>query len=109
MSGVWKCDQWDLTERGEKSRVVLFVAARREEEPVLHGAGVELSASLPHRSALLDEKRRLEARIAQLEEELEEEQSNMELLNDRFRKTTLQVAQAAARHLGGAVLPIWHE
>lgn len=43
------------------------------------------------RSALLDEKRRLEARIAQLEEELEEEQSNMELLNDRFRKTTLQV------------------
>lgn len=48
------------------------------------------------RSALLDEKRRLEARIAQLEEELEEEQSNMELLNDRFRKTTLQVAHAAA-------------
>lgn len=47
--------------------------------------------SLSHRSALLDEKRRLEARIAQLEEELEEEQSNMELLNDRFRKTTLQV------------------
>uniref|UniRef100_A0A8C3KWA3 Myosin heavy chain 10 n=1 Tax=Chrysolophus pictus TaxID=9089 RepID=A0A8C3KWA3_CHRPC len=43
------------------------------------------------RSALLDEKRRLEARIAQLEEELEEEQSNMELLNERFRKTTLQV------------------
>ncbi|KFO61190.1 Myosin-10, partial [Corvus brachyrhynchos] len=40
---------------------------------------------------LLDEKRRLEARIAQLEEELEEEQSNMELLNERFRKTTLQV------------------
>lgn len=47
------------------------------------------------RSALLDEKRRLEARIAQLEEELEEEQSNMELLNDRFRKTTLQVKQYA--------------
>uniref|UniRef100_A0A8C9THD4 Myosin heavy chain 10 n=1 Tax=Scleropages formosus TaxID=113540 RepID=A0A8C9THD4_SCLFO len=42
-------------------------------------------------TALLDEKRRLEARIAQLEEELEEEQSNMELLNDRFRKTTMQV------------------
>lgn len=43
------------------------------------------------RSALLDEKRRLEARITQLEEELEEEQSTAELLNDRFRKTTLQV------------------
>uniref|UniRef100_A0A8C2GNC0 Myosin, heavy chain 10, non-muscle n=1 Tax=Cyprinus carpio TaxID=7962 RepID=A0A8C2GNC0_CYPCA len=42
-------------------------------------------------NTLLDEKRRLEARIAQLEEELEEEQSNMELLNDRFRKTTMQV------------------
>lgn len=52
--------------------------------------------SPPPRSALLDEKRRLEARIAQLEEELEEEQSNMELLNDRFRKTTLQVGRAAA-------------
>lgn len=50
-----------------------------------------LSVSVLCRSALLDEKRRLEARIAQLEEELEEEQSNMELLNDRFRKTTLQV------------------
>lgn len=46
------------------------------------------------RSALLDEKRRLEARIAQLEEELEEEQSSMELLNDRFRKTTMQVGRA---------------
>lgn len=56
------------------------------------------------RSALLDEKRRLEARIAQLEEELEEEQSNMELLNDRFRKTTLQVPCGLA--LGTAVSPL---
>lgn len=43
------------------------------------------------RAALMDEKRRLEARIAQLEEELEEEQGNMELLNDRFRKSSMQV------------------
>ncbi len=43
------------------------------------------------RSSLLEEKRRLEARIAQLEEELEEEQGNMELLNDRLRKTNMQV------------------
>lgn len=43
------------------------------------------------RSALTDEKRRLEAKIAQLEEELEEEQSNMEILNDRLRKSTQQV------------------
>lgn len=69
----------------------------------------ELGPPCPARSALLDEKRRLEARIAQLEEELEEEQSNMELLNDRFRKTTLQVAHAAAHHLGRAVLSLWHE
>lgn len=43
------------------------------------------------RSSLLEEKRRLEARITQLEEELEEEQGNMELLSDRFRKTNMQV------------------
>ena len=47
---------------------------------------------------MLDEKRRLEARIAQLEEELEEEQSSMELLNDRFRKTTMQVGAGAGPH-----------
>ncbi|CAF92169.1 unnamed protein product, partial [Tetraodon nigroviridis] len=50
----------------------------------------EISNSTSGKSALMDEKRRLEARIAQLEEELEEEQGNMELLNDRFRKTTMQ-------------------
>lgn len=43
------------------------------------------------RSALADEKRRLEGRISQLEEELEEEQGNMEILNDRLRKSTQQV------------------
>lgn len=46
-----------------------------------------------YRSALADEKRRLEAKISQLEEELEEEQSNMEILNDRLRKSTLQVTR----------------
>lgn len=40
---------------------------------------------------MADEKRRLEARISQLEEELEEEQGNMEILNDRLRKSTQQV------------------
>ncbi len=43
------------------------------------------------RTALCDEKRRLEARVSQLEEELEEEQSNSELLAERQRKTALQV------------------
>lgn len=45
----------------------------------------------PRRSALADEKRRLEAKIQQLEEELEEEQGNMEILNDRLRKSVQQV------------------
>lgn len=40
---------------------------------------------------LQDEKRRLEARITQLEEELEEEQLNCEMANDRNKRTTLQV------------------
>lgn len=42
-------------------------------------------------SMLQDEKRRLEARITQLEEELEEEQLNGEMANDRNKRTTLQV------------------
>lgn len=45
----------------------------------------------PQRSALADEKRRLEAKIQQLEEELEEEQGNMEMLNDKLRKSAQQV------------------
>ncbi|EDW54688.1 GM16895 [Drosophila sechellia] len=42
---------------------------------------------------MIDEKRRLEARIATLEEELEEEQSNFEVLLDRSRKAQLQIEQ----------------
>ncbi len=45
----------------------------------------------PQRSALADEKRRLDAKIQQLEEELEEEQGNMEMLNDKLRKSAQQV------------------
>lgn len=40
---------------------------------------------------MLEEKRQLEGRLGQMEEELEEEQSNAELLNDRYRKLLLQV------------------
>ncbi|XP_034567307.1 myosin-9-like isoform X2 [Notolabrus celidotus] len=40
-----------------------------------------------------EERRRLEARIAQLEEELEEEQCNTELVNDRLKKAMLQSDQ----------------
>ena len=42
---------------------------------------------------LIDEKRRLEARIATLEEELEDEQSNNEVLLERARKAQLSVDQ----------------
>lgn len=42
---------------------------------------------------LIDEKRRLEARISTLEEELEEEQSNSEILMDRARKAQLTIEQ----------------
>uniref|UniRef100_A0A8C4NX15 Myosin-9 n=1 Tax=Dicentrarchus labrax TaxID=13489 RepID=A0A8C4NX15_DICLA len=52
------------------------------------------SSSLVVASSLLtDEKRRLEARITQLEEELEEEQLNTEMVNDRLKRTTLQTEQ----------------
>uniref|UniRef100_A0A671RJK6 Myosin-9-like n=1 Tax=Sinocyclocheilus anshuiensis TaxID=1608454 RepID=A0A671RJK6_9TELE len=40
-----------------------------------------------------EERRRLEARIAQLEEELEEEQNNTELVNDRLKRALLQTDQ----------------
>jgi len=45
------------------------------------------------RTLMIDEKRRLEARIATLEEELEDEQSNGEVLSDRVRKSQLTIEQ----------------
>lgn len=42
---------------------------------------------------MVDEKRRLEARITTLEEELEEEQTNSETLNERSRKAIIQIEQ----------------
>ncbi|CAL8302107.1 unnamed protein product [Merluccius merluccius] len=65
--------------------------ARRHAEQERDELQDEISNSSSGKSALLDDKRRQEARIAQLEEELEEEQGNMELLNERFRKTCMQV------------------
>ncbi|KFO26185.1 Myosin-14 [Fukomys damarensis] len=51
----------------------------------------ELANGSLSKAALQEEKRQLEGRLGQLEEELEEEQSNAELLNDRYRKLLLQV------------------
>lgn len=45
---------------------------------------------------MVDEKRRLEARIASLEEELEEEQSNSEIFADKARKAQLSIEQLNA-------------
>jgi myosin protein heavy chain len=52
--------------------------------------------SLYFSTLLLDEKRRLEARITTLEEELEEEQSNSEILMDRARKANISIEQLTA-------------
>lgn len=51
------------------------------------------------RTAIFEEKRRLEARVTQLEEELEEEQCNTELTNDRLKKALLQVCGRTIRLL----------
>lgn len=47
------------------------------------------------RSGMSDEKRRLEAKIQQLEEELDEEQANTEILNDKLRRSTQQASYYA--------------
>ena len=41
------------------------------------------------RNTIIEEKRRLEAHINQLEEELEEEQTNTELLGDKLKKLAM--------------------
>uniref|UniRef100_A0AAQ5Y0U8 Myosin, heavy chain 9a, non-muscle n=1 Tax=Amphiprion ocellaris TaxID=80972 RepID=A0AAQ5Y0U8_AMPOC len=52
-----------------------------------------LEADTLHFQEVRKEKRRLEARIAQLEEELEEELINTEMTNERMKRTTLQAEQ----------------
>lgn len=49
-----------------------------------------------YRTLMVDEKRRLEARIASLEEELEEEQGNSEIFMDKARKAQLSIEQLTA-------------
>jgi len=45
-----------------------------------------------YRNSLVEEKRRLEARVAQLEEEMDEERVEMEQVNERARKSAAQVS-----------------
>ncbi|XP_063760165.1 myosin-9-like isoform X2 [Eleginops maclovinus] len=53
----------------------------------------EINSQATKNAQVVEERRRLEARIAQLEEELEEEQCNTELTNDRLKKAMLQSDQ----------------
>lgn len=47
---------------------------------------------------LSDEKRHLDTMIAELEDELEEEQANIETLNDKLRKSMQQVRMVKSRN-----------
>nr|XP_061805157.1 myosin-9-like isoform X3 [Nerophis lumbriciformis] len=53
----------------------------------------EINNQATKNAQVAEERRRLEARIAQLEEEVEEEQCNTELINDRLKKAMLQTEQ----------------
>lgn len=63
--------------------------ARRAAETERDELAEEMASNASKGTLMIDEKRRLEARIASLEEELEEEQSNSEVLLDRSRKAQL--------------------
>uniref|UniRef100_A0A8C2JDK4 Myosin, heavy chain 9a, non-muscle n=1 Tax=Cyprinus carpio TaxID=7962 RepID=A0A8C2JDK4_CYPCA len=65
----------------------------QQERDELHCDVLSGSVSCTRHSLSSDERRRLDARIAQLEEELEEEHLNVELVNDRLKKATLQAEQ----------------
>ncbi|KAM9310763.1 LOW QUALITY PROTEIN: uncharacterized protein myh14 [Pholidichthys leucotaenia] len=64
---------------------------RRQAQQERDELADEMVNSSSGKNALFDEKRRLEARVSQLEEELEEEQTNSELMTERQRKTLLQM------------------
>uniref|UniRef100_UPI0037E7875F myosin-10 isoform X1 n=1 Tax=Semicossyphus pulcher TaxID=241346 RepID=UPI0037E7875F len=64
---------------------------RRQAQQERDEMADEMVNSSSGKTALFEEKRRLEARVSQLEEELEEEQSNSELVAERQRKNALQV------------------
>uniref|UniRef100_A0AAQ4Q837 Myosin-9 n=1 Tax=Gasterosteus aculeatus aculeatus TaxID=481459 RepID=A0AAQ4Q837_GASAC len=61
------------------------------------------SSSLVCSSVLAEDKRRLEARITQLEEELEEEQLNTEMVNDRLKRSTEQMTTELAEERSGSL------
>uniref|UniRef100_H3CRL6 Myosin, heavy chain 14, non-muscle n=1 Tax=Tetraodon nigroviridis TaxID=99883 RepID=H3CRL6_TETNG len=64
---------------------------RRQAQQERDEMADEMVNSTSGKTALCEEKRRLETRVSQLEEALEEEQSNSELMSERLRKATLQM------------------
>ncbi|XP_069038754.1 myosin-10 isoform X2 [Lepisosteus oculatus] len=77
---------------------------RRQAQQERDELADEMVNSSTGKSALFDEKRRMEARVTQLEEELEEEQSNNELLSERQRKTALQLETLTVQLAGERTL-----
>uniref|UniRef100_A0A6Q2ZJY2 Myosin-9 n=1 Tax=Esox lucius TaxID=8010 RepID=A0A6Q2ZJY2_ESOLU len=67
--------------------------AKRQAQAERDELQEEINSHATKTSLTVDEKRRLESRIAKLEEELEEEQLNTEMVNDRLKRTTLQTEQ----------------
>ncbi|XP_045148560.1 myosin-14 [Echinops telfairi] len=65
--------------------------ARRHAQQERDEMADEVASGNLSKAALLEEKRQLEVRLGQMEEELDEEQSNAELVNDRYHKLLLQV------------------
>lgn len=51
----------------------------------------ELSTTSTSSRSLLDEKKRLEARVNAVEDELEEETNNVEMLTEKLRRAQSQV------------------
>ena len=70
----------------------LFFARFAQYLPFRSYCSNSLHFALLPRGSLQEDKKRLEGRISQLEEELEEEQSNLEILADKARKNGLQVS-----------------
>ena len=79
------------TTRPPRSKMSVRLQQNGQTVCVHHLLLTYLSSSISAQA--VEERRRLEARIAQLEEELEEEQCNTELTNDRLKKAMLQVCE----------------
>ena len=65
--------------------------ARKHAESERDELTEEMNSNTAKGSAAIEEKRRLEQKLSQLEEELEDEQTMVETLMDKERKLTAQV------------------